>query len=231
VGTVSPNHVLYFLRGSPTAFGTAAAPNDLGAYVNNLSENPVSEKDETMELEELKDKIFSIGKKVDNIADHTIPKPEDALLKAKTTIDNMAGEMKGKEAKIAELEAQIEALEKQVETLKGDKAEADNLRAQIEQEKKDTRWAAVKNLYTPGMFHKPEVEQELRKKCEADPIGFQLENVGNLARAPVGAAKAQGVSTAKGSVDNMGNDQKIDVRDQIGKWSASEGKMVSIRGE
>lgn len=247
VGKVKPNHVLYFMRGEPTAFGTGAYANDAGAFVDNLS---VSDKNtprdapdlnsqvsgsgildnisegNIMELGELKDKILGIERKVDNIVDHTVPKPENEIAKLQKVVDNMNGEMKGKEAKIAELEAKIEALEKEKEALEGDKKELDNIRKEQAKAKKDAEWAAIKNMYAPGMFHKPEDEKAHREAFERDAAAFVIANVGNLAPGKV-SAKAQGSEAAGAGIDNIGgNDQKIDMRAAIGRWDPKTNGVI-----
>ena len=82
-GKVRPNHVLYFLRNGPTAFGSPAAPNDLGARINNLSEPDVKEE-----------------KSVNNMTDDAELKDTLSVIKdyfrkenpMKAQLDNMAGE-------------------------------------------------------------------------------------------------------------------------------------------
>lgn len=188
VGKVRPNHVLYFHRNEKTVFGTPATPNDLGARVNNLSEETMAD-DETKGL---------LSKILDNVT------PKENPLQA--TVDNLTMEVKRRDA-------QIEALTRESETLKADKARVDNILAEQEKKTKDDRWVQVKNLYKPAMFHKPEDETARRAEFEADPVAFQLANVGNL-QAPGTKPKAEG----KSAVGNLGDDAQIDMVAERGEY-------------
>lgn len=197
-GKVTPNHVLYFLRNEPTAFGTPAVPNDTGAMVNNLSMGDTMPDDETKTL-------------LQKIADAVCPKPELTL---KTELDNI-------KSSVAEKDAKISALEAENKTLKESKDALDNLRTEQEKTAKEARWQQVKNLMKPGLFHKPEDETKLRADFEKDNAGFMIANVGNLKTAGDATTTAQGSS----SVGNVGNDGPVDVRAAVGHWNPVTGKM------
>lgn len=187
-GKVAPNHVLYFHRNANTVFGTPATPNDLGARVNNLSE-------EIMADDETKGILLSIK-------DMVTPK-ENPLQK---TVDNLTAESTAKDAQIAALKTENEAL-------KAVASELDNLRAEQEKTRKDGQWTQIKNLYKPAMFHKPEDEKTARESFEKDPVAFQLANVGNLQTAK--PAPAQGAS----AVGNLGDPEaKIDMVAERGEY-------------
>ena len=196
IGKVAPNHVLYFLRNEKTAFQTPATPNDLGAMVNNLSENKMPD-------EEVKG-MFS------KILESVTPK-ENPL---KSTVDNLNGE-------IAKRDAQIDALTKENAALKVEKTALDNLRVDQEKTRKDGQWAQIKNLYKPGIFHKPEDEKARREEFEKDPVAFQLANVGNLATAK--AQSAQGAA----AVGNLSDDETkpVDVGAERGKLNPMTGRF------
>jgi regulator of replication initiation timing len=176
-GQVIPNHVLYFLRNEKTAFSTPATPNDMGAMVNNLSQ------ENTMPDEEVKGMFSKILETVT---------PKENPLKA--TVDNL-------NAEIAKRDAQINTLTEENAALKVEKTALDNLRAEQEKSRKDGQWTQIKNLYKPGLFHKKEDEDKLRTEFEKDPVAFQLANVGNLQTAKPQAA--QGAS----AVGNLGEDE------------------------
>lgn len=136
------------------------------------------------------------------ILDHVTPK-ENPLQK---TVDNLTVEVQKRDAQIAALKTENEAL-------KADKTFVDNILAEQEKTRKDTQWTAVKNLYQPAMFHKAEDEQKLRTEFEKDPVAFQLANVGNL--APAGTKpKAEG----KEAVGNLGETKRIDMVAERGEY-------------
>lgn len=198
-GKVVPNHVLYFYLNEPTACKKApcplAKPNDPAAGINNLSES-------TMADDETKGILLSIKEMV-------TPK-ENPLQK---TVDNLTVEVQKRDA-------QIDALTKEVDALKADKARVDNILAEQEKTRKDTQWAAVKNLYKPVLFHKPEDEAAKRAEFERDPVAFQLANVGNL--APAGEKKK---AEGKEAVGNLGGDEKIDIVAARGKLNPMTGRF------
>jgi hypothetical protein len=165
-GTVSPNHVLYFLRNHTTAFGTPASPNDPGAYVNNL--------EETMADDETKGMIQSIK--------DMLAQKENPLT---GTVDNLNAEVTKRDAK-------IDALTKENESLKAAKVSLDNLMEEQATKAKDAKWMQVKNLLKPGLYHKPEDEKALRDAFESDAATFMIANIGNLQTAK--AMPAQGVA-------------------------------------
>jgi len=164
VGKVRPNHVLYFHRNEKTVFGTPATPNDLGARVNNLSE-------EIMADDETKGTLSKILEAVT---------PKENPLKA--TVDNLTAEVQKRDAK-------IDALTKENEALKAAKTSLDNLMAEQETKAKDAKWAQIKNLLKPGLYHKPEDEKALRDAFEADAGEFMIAHVGNLQTVKPSPAK------------------------------------------
>lgn len=168
-GKVQPNHVLYFHRNAPTVFGTPATPNDAGAMVNNLSEEPMAD-DETKGI------LLSIK-------DMVTPK-ENPLQK---TVDNLNAELQKRDA-------QIEVLTKERDALKADKVRVDNILEEQATKAKDAEWAQVKNLHQPGLFHK-EKEAVERAAYEAAPAQWLMAHVGNLQTvkpAPATGADAVG---------------------------------------
>lgn len=165
-GKVAPNHVLYFHRNAKTVFGTPATPNDLGARVNNLSE-------ETMADDEIKGLTQSVK---DLIGLHK----ENPL---QATVDNLTAEVQKRDVQIKELTAKVDALT-------ADKQALDNLRAEEATKAKDARWQAVKNLYQPGIFHK-EKEAVERAAFEADNAGWMMAHVGNLQTVKAAPAKGE----------------------------------------
>ena len=331
VGPVRPNHVLYFLRGQPTAFGTEATPNDLGAMVDNISEevqnvtagcriaigdiypqknwadltdeqkdhirslflyvsgdafddchlpykDPASgkvksdclrnalarldqvagmsaeEKDRIRkkaqkELEQVnnisgesfmddkdaKTLLEKIAEKVDNIRDHTVPKPEDLSAQ----LDNVKMADADKAKKIKELEDQIAAAKEEIDELKKNKEELDNIRKEAATKAKDEKWTQVKNLFKPGMFHKAEDEGKFRTEFETDAGTFMLANVSNLASTPI-KAPAMGSSVVSNVSDSQieglpvtnvrqadgTTKEVIDVRKAIGRYDPKTKGMV-----
>lgn len=187
-GKIVPNHVLFFLKCAGKSDGFCGIPNDKGSGFNNLESTMADESTTTM---------------LEKILGHVTPK-ENPLQK---TVDNLQSE-------IEKRDVQIDALTKENEALKADKARVDNVLAEQEKTRKDTQWAAVKNLYQPVMFHKPEDEAAHRLSFEKDPVAFQLANVGNL--APTGTKpKAEG----KEAVGNLGGDDKpIDMVAERGEY-------------
>jgi outer membrane murein-binding lipoprotein Lpp len=181
-GKIEPNHVLLFLKCAQKSDGFCGIPNDRGATFNNLKGTENMADDETKGM-------------LSKIMEAVSPK-ENPLQKA---VDNLTAEVQKRDA-------QIDALTKEVTALKADKQALDNLRAEQEKTKKDAQWAQIKNLYKPGMFHKPEDEAARRAEFENDPVVFQLANVGNLQTAK--PTPAQGAS----AVGNLGDpDAPVDV--------------------
>ncbi len=223
-GTVTPNHVLYFIRNEPTAFGTKATPNDLGAMVDNLQEQtPENTLPGTrmIETEETKTLLEKIAKKVDNIREHVVPKPEDL----QAAVDNLRKESEDKTAEITTLRHQVTEKDTTITELQKSKDQLDNLLAQKAEETRNQRWQEVKNLYKPALFHKTDDETRLRNEFEQDPAGFVLANVSNLAPAPA-KQEAQGKS-AIGNVDSM---EKIDTRKAAGVYDATTKSMRPLEG-
>jgi len=187
-GKVQPNHVLYFHRNAKTVFGTPATPNDPGAMVNNLSEGTMADDPEVKGM-------------LSFIKDAVTPK-ENPLQK---TVDNLTADLTAKDAQIAALKTENEAL-------KADKQALDNLRAEEAKKKEDEEWAQVKNLHQPGLFHKDKeaIEREAYTKNKA---GWLMAHVGNLQTAK--ATPAKGVE----AVGNLGeSDGKIDVAAERGEY-------------
>ncbi len=195
-GKVRPNHVLYFHRNEKTVFGTPATPNDLGARVNNLSE-------ETMTDEDTKGTLSKILEAVT---------PKENPLKA--TVDNLTAEVQKRDA-------QITALTQEVAALKESKTALDNLMAEQANKAKDAKWAQIKNLLKPGLYHKPEDERALRDAFEADAGAFMLANVGNL--QTVKASPAKGAE----AVGNLGEDdgKPFDTGAARGKLNPATGRF------
>lgn len=218
-GKVVPNHVLYFLRNEKTAFGTQATPNDPGAMVNNLSEqsDPKQEKD----MDEPEKGMLT---KVHDILTGTTKTEIDAL---KTQIANLEVQNVDKQTAIDALKAEIGTMKTALAEKEAKLAEMDNLAKDIETQKKNARWQEIKNLYQPGMFHKPEDEKQHRESFDKDPAGFMLANIGNLSKEPV-KAKAQGSTS---SIGNVGDDAKIDVRAAVGFYDAQSNSMKPIGGQ
>ena len=189
-GKVVPNHVLYFLRNEKTAFGTPASPNDAGAFVNNISESEMA--DDAAEIKGLTQSVKDL------IGLHK----ENPLQK---TVDNLT-------ADVQKRDETIDALTKERDALKADKALVDNILAEQETKAKDARWQAVKNLYQPALFHK-EKEAVERAAFEADNAGWMLAHVGNL--LTVKPAPAQGAA----AVGNLGDPEgKIDMVAERGEY-------------
>jgi hypothetical protein len=194
-GTVQPNHVLYFLRNSQTAFGTPATPNDLGAMVNNLSESQMADDETKGLIQSIKDQLTK----------------ENPL---KATVDNLTAEVQKRDA-------QITVLTKQVTDLTASKTALDNLMAEQANKAKDARWVQVKNLLKPGLYHKPEDEKALRESFETDPATFMIANVGNIQTAK--PAPAQG-SAAVGNLSED-DEKPFDVAAARGKMNPLTGRF------
>jgi len=187
-GKVVPNHVILFLKCAKKSDGFCGIPNDGGAGINNLSESNMADDETKGILLSIKDMVT----------------PKDNPLQK--TVDNLTAESTAKDAQIA-------ALTKENEALKVEKTALDNLRAEQEKTRKDGQWIQIKNLYKPAMFHKPEDEKTARESFEKDPVAFQLANVGNLQTAK--PAPAQGAS----AVGNLGDPEaKIDMIAERGEY-------------
>ncbi len=163
-GKVVPNHVLLFLKCAGKSDGFCGIPNDRGAQFNNLSEETMTD-DDTKGI-------------LSKILDNVTPK-ENPLQK---TVDNLTVELAAKDAK-------IDALTKENEALKAAKTSLDNLMAEQETKAKDAKWAQIKNLLKPGLYHKPEDEKALRAAFEADAGAFMIANIGNLQTVKPSPAK------------------------------------------
>jgi len=188
-GKVVPNHVILFLKCAKKSDGFCGIPNDRGAMINNLSESHMADEDIKGLTQTVKD-LVGLHK-------------ENPLQKA---VDNLMAESAAKDAQIAALKTENEAL-------KAVASELDNLRAEQEKTRKDGQWTQIKNLYKPAMFHKPEDEKTARESFEKDPVAFQLANVGNLQTAK--PAPAQGAS----AVGNLGDPEaKIDMVAERGEY-------------
>jgi len=173
-GKARPNHVLYFHRNEKTVSGSPATPNDLGARVNNLSENNMADDDVKGLTQSVKD-LVGLHK-------------ENPLQK---TVDNLTAESAAKDA-------QITALKTENEALKTAKTALDNLMAEQATKAKDAEWQEVKNLHQPGLFHK-EKEAVERAAYDANPARWLMAHVGNL--QTVKAKPAQGAA-AVGNLDD-----------------------------
>ena len=195
-GKVVPNHVLLFMKCAGKPDGFCGIPNDRGAAFNNLSE-------ETMADDEVKGMF---GK----ILEHVTPK-ENPLQK---TVDNLNEE-------VTKRDVQIDALKKENETLKAAKSSLDNLMAEQAKAKDNARWAEVKNLHQPGLFHK-EKEAVERAAFEADNAGWLMAHVGNL--QTVKAKPALGAE----AIGNLGEDEgkPFDVGAARGKLDPKTGTFT-----
>jgi len=194
-GKVAPNHVLYFHRNEKTVFGNPATPNDLGARVNNLSEETMADDDTKGTLSKILEAVT----------------PKENPLKA--TVDNLTAEVQKRDA-------QIDALTKQVADLTASKTALDNLQKEQETKAKDVKWAQIKNLLKPGLYHKPEDEKALRDAFEADAGAFMIAHVGNLQTAKPAAAKGAE------AVGNLGDfDAAVDVGKERGKLNPMTGRF------
>jgi cation transport regulator len=202
-GKVVPNHVLLFLKCAGKTDGFCGTPNDKGAQFNNLSENT------GQELKDMDEQEKGMLAKMHDILNGSAKTEIEGL---KSQIANLEVQNVDKQGTIDKMKADIEGMKKMLAEKETALAEMNNIAVEQAQKKKDERWQAVKNLYKPGMFHKPEEEKTLRESHEEDPVGFQLANVGNLQTVTV--KKAEGV-TAVGNLDDP--DKPVDV--------------VSIRGE
>ena len=195
-GQVVPNHVLYFLRNENTAFGTPATANDGGAMVNNLSEgNPMADDETKGLLQSIRDQLAN---------------KENPL---KSTVDNLNTE-------ITKRDAQIAALTKENAALKESKTALDNLMAERETAAKEARWAEVKNLHQPGLFHK-EKEAVERAAYEKDNAGWLMAHIGNL--QTVKPAPAKGTE----AVGNLAGDEDkpFDTGAARGKLNVQTGRF------
>jgi len=201
-GPVVPNHVLLFLKCAAKSDGFCGIPNDPGAgFVDNLSEDTMGENDEIKGLTQSVKDLIGLHK-------------ENPLQK---TVDNVTAEVQKRDV-------QIDALTKENAGLKADKQKVDNVLAEQAKEKKDSQWAQVKNLYKPALFHKPEDEAARRAEFEADPVAFQLANVGNL--APAGEKKKAEGKEAVGNLEGDDEGKPFDMVAARGKFDVKTGTFT-----
>lgn len=192
VGRVKPSHVLLFVRGEH------AEPNDPKAmFLNTKPEHSGIWSEIHNSLKSLVSLFEKAGQPVEM---NNLQAPED---KKMTPDPELTKQLEFANLKLQEKDSALAAKDKEITDLKARVTEFENLKKSIEDEKKNARWAEMKNCLPKGLTHLEDEEKKLRTEFESDPGAFAIRMLqhGNTRAQPKGKDGAEFVNTKQVATD------------------------------